>query len=60
MPSSHKQRPRLALEIALVLIAKIVALTLIWQAWFHDPETRRVDSERVGAAVYSLPPTPPK
>ena len=60
MPSSPKQRPRLALEIALVLIAKIIALTLIWQAWFHDPETRRVDGERIGAAVYSFPPTSPK
>ena len=60
MPSSPKQRPRLAFEIALVLIAKMIALTLIWQAWFHDPETRRLDGERVGAAVYSLPPTSPK
>ena len=48
------KRPRLALELTLALVAKMIALAIIWHVWFSDPEGQRTDGERVSAAVYSL------
>ena len=47
------RRRRLALEITLVLMIKLMALAMIWHVWFSDPEERRIDAERVGARMYS-------
>jgi hypothetical protein len=54
------KRPRLALELTLVLVAKMIALAIIWHVWFSDPEDQRMDGERVGAAVYSSSTTIPQ
>ena len=51
--SGLRSRPRLALEIAVVLIVKLVAMVFIWNVWFSDPTSRRLAPERVGAGVYS-------
>ena len=45
--------PRLALEIVVALIVKLVAMVFIWSVWFSDPASRRLAPERVGAVVYS-------
>jgi uncharacterized membrane protein len=53
MKSEPRRRSRLAIEIALALIVKLVAMVLIWNVWFSDPASRRLAPERVGAVVYS-------
>ena len=53
MNSDSLRPPRLALEITLVLMIKLMALAMIWHVWFSDPEDRRIDAERVGARMYS-------
>ena len=53
MNSDSLRRPRLALEITLVLMIKLMALAMIWHVWFSNPEERRIDAERVGARMYS-------
>ena len=53
MNSDSLRRPRLALEITLVLMIKLMALAMIWHVWFSDPEEHRIDAERVGARMYS-------
>ena len=47
------KRPHLAREIAVVLAVKFLALSIIWNVWFAEPEARRLDGERIGAAIYS-------
>jgi hypothetical protein len=37
-----RQRPRLALEIAIVLGVKILLLYFIWLAWFSEPTTKKM------------------
>jgi hypothetical protein len=54
------KRPRLALELTLALVAKMIALAIIWHTWFSDPDGRRTDGERVGAVVYSSSATIPQ
>ena len=53
MNSPSLRRRRLRLEIALVLMAKLAALAMIWHIWFSDPEEHRIDAGRVGAKMYS-------
>jgi hypothetical protein len=53
MNSGLRGRPRLALEITVALIVKLVAMVFIWNVWFSDPASRRLAPERVGAVVYS-------
>ncbi len=53
MAPNFWKRPHLAREIALVLVVKFLALAIIWSVWFSDPEGRRIDGERIGAAIYS-------
>ena len=43
----------LALEVAVVLVVKLVALVLIWKVWFSDPAAHHLGPERVGSVVYS-------
>jgi len=54
------KRSRLALELTLALVAKMIALGIIWHVWFSDPESQRTDGQRVGAAVYSSTATIPQ
>jgi hypothetical protein len=54
------KRPRLALELTLALVAKMIALAIIWHVWFSVPEGQRTDGERVSAAVYSSYATIPQ
>ncbi len=35
------KRLRLALEFTLALVAKTIALAIIWHVWFSDPEGQR-------------------
>jgi hypothetical protein len=44
-------RPRLAREIALVLVLKFAALAVIWNLWFADRQDRLLDAAGVGAAL---------
>ena len=37
-----RKRDRLAIEIVLVLTAKMALLYLIWAVWFSHPETRHM------------------
>ncbi|MEO8751866.1 MAG: cytochrome oxidase putative small subunit CydP [Casimicrobiaceae bacterium] len=55
MTEKHRRRPRLALEIAVALAVKLVALAVIWNVWFAHPASKRLDAPGVGAAVYSAP-----
>ena len=59
MTSQPRPRSRLALEVTAVLIAKFVALALIWSVWFSDPVVRRLGPERIGAVVDSSGAAPP-
>ena len=54
-PQSLRRR-RLMLEITLVLMIKLTALSMIWHVWLSEPEDRRIDAERVGARMYSSSP----
>ena len=53
MTAKRRRRPRLAMEIAVVLAVKFVALAVIWNLWFAHPATGRIDAPSIGAAVYS-------
>jgi hypothetical protein len=50
------RRPRLVREIILVLAAKSLALLVIWSVWFTNPQSSRLDVERVRDALYSSQP----
>ena len=55
MSEKRGRRPRLALEIAVALAVKLVALAVIWNVWFAHPASKRLDAHGIGAAVYSAP-----
>jgi len=46
-------RRRLKREIALVLVAKLLALLAIWSLWFAYPESSQLDPGRVRDALYA-------
>ena len=48
--------PRYALEIAVVLVVKFIALIVIWSIWFSGPTRKDVDAKRVAERVYSSQP----
>ena len=50
---------RYALEIAIVLGVKFIALFVIWSLWFAGPSRKDVGAERVAEKVYSSQPTAP-
>jgi len=50
---------RYALEIAVVLVVKFIALFLIWSTWFAGPSHREVGAEHVAERVYSSQPAAP-
>jgi hypothetical protein len=52
-------RTRYALEIAVVLVVKFVALFVIWSIWFAGPSRKDVGAERVAVRVYSSQPAAP-
>jgi hypothetical protein len=58
MKPQPRRRSRLALEVGVVLVAKVVALALIWYVWFADPVARHLEPERIGAVVYSSASAP--
>jgi hypothetical protein len=55
MTEKRRRRPRLALEIAVALAVKLMALAVIWNVWFAHPASKRLDAPGIGAAVYSAP-----
>jgi hypothetical protein len=59
MKSAPRRRSRLALEVAVVLVVKLVALALMWKVWFSDPAAHHLGPERVGSVVYSSASAPP-
>ncbi|TMH31519.1 MAG: hypothetical protein E6H66_16015 [Betaproteobacteria bacterium] len=59
MKHAPRRRSRLALDVAVVLVMKFVALALIWSVWFSDPVVRRLGAERIGAVVDSSGSAPP-
>ena len=48
-----------ALEIAVVLVVKFVALFLIWSIWFAGPSRKEGVTERVAERIYSSQPSAP-
>jgi hypothetical protein len=56
MSSKLRRRSDLALEIALVLAVKALALLLIWNVWFAHPSERQLDSQRIADAIYTSQP----
>lgn len=56
MSSKPRRRSDLAREIALVLAVKAFALLLIWSVWFAHPQSRQLDGDRVGEALYAAQP----
>jgi hypothetical protein len=55
MALRFRKRPRLALELSVALVVKFVALVVIWNLWFADPQDRRVDGEDIARAIYAAP-----
>lgn len=55
-------RPRLGLEIALILAIKFCLLYFIWLTWFSEPTARhmQMNPDTVARAVLSSRPTPPE
>jgi hypothetical protein len=51
--------PRYALEIAVVLVVKVIALFVIWSIWFVGPARKDVGAERVAGRIYSSQPAAP-
>ncbi len=41
----------LAREITLILVLKVILITLLWWAFFHVPDTRRIHTPQVSAHV---------
>ncbi|MGH8750958.1 MAG: cytochrome oxidase putative small subunit CydP [Burkholderiales bacterium] len=52
----NKARSALARDITLILIIKVIALFLIWLAWFSGPE-KKPGTEEVGKSLIT-PPQP--
>jgi uncharacterized membrane protein len=55
MALRFRKRPRLALELSVALVVKLVALVVIWNLWFADPQDRDVDGEDIARAIYAAP-----
>ena len=55
MRATHRgrRRPRLVLEIALVLALKLIALAVIWNIWFSNPQGKAIDGDSIASAIYS-------
>ena len=52
----HHPGPRYALEFAVVLVVKFIALFVIWSIWFSGSPRKDVGAERVAERVYSSQP----
>jgi hypothetical protein len=52
---SFSRRPRLAVEVAVVLAVKFAALLAIWSVWFDDRQDYRVDGEQIARTIYAAP-----
>jgi len=52
-------RHHLAREVAIVLVVKCVALSLMWWLWFAQPESKVLDAKRIGALLYGAPAAVP-
>jgi hypothetical protein len=48
-----RRQSRLAVELTVALVVKLVALAAIWNIWFAHPASKRLDAPSIGAAVYS-------
>jgi hypothetical protein len=58
-PVPGRRRPRLALEITVVLLVKLLLLYAIWVAWFAQPASRELDGRSVAARLLGANPTLP-
>jgi hypothetical protein len=56
-PPSRRRAPRFALwqEITLALVIKLIALCLIWLAFFSSPAGRHLDAGRVARSLLEAP-----
>ena len=52
----RRPAPRYALEIAVILVVKFIALFVIWSVWFAGPSREDVGAERAAERVYSSQP----
>ena len=56
--SEKRDKPRLTAlgrDITLLLIIKVIALYLIWLAWFSSPQDKKTDAIDVGKTLISQP-----
>ena len=53
MVEKRRRRSRLAVELTVALVVKLVALAVIWNIWFAHPASKRIDAPGIGAAIYS-------
>ena len=60
MPARRKGMP-LALAITLALLLKVLLLSLLWQAFFSAPQTKkmRLPTAAVEQHLLNTPPSPP-
>ena len=54
MEASSRRR-RLALEITAALVVKFAALVVIWNVWFAESASLRVDGNAVAQSIYASP-----
>ena len=60
--SEKRNKPRLSAlgrDITLLLIIKVIALYLIWLAWFSGPQDKKTDASDVGNALITIPAQEP-
>jgi uncharacterized membrane protein len=57
--TARRRRRRLAVELSAALVAKLVALIVIWNMWFADGDRLRVDADGVADALYAAPASHP-
>jgi hypothetical protein len=60
VPAPRRRRPRLALEITVVLLVKLLLLYAIWVAWFAQPVSRGLDARSVAARLLGANPILPE
>jgi hypothetical protein len=53
MVEKRRRRSRLAVELTVALVVKLVALAVIWNLWFAHPVSKHIDAPGIGAAIYS-------
>ena len=56
MHSTPIPRGRLGAEIAVVLALKVIALSLIWHAFFSQPLDEHLSNEKVGHRLFDSVP----